>query len=132
MLFWVMVSCVQKSQKDCETCRCGHKECNKNGTVVQKEMPASHRHMHGAICDSKSIASEQLRSCWRSEAISAFILSEVRQYAAWVHLPFLELETNDIHSCPDPRPLMPITLFIPETLTERDRLRGHQQFLPDG
>lgn len=99
MLFWVTKSCLQGSQKDCEICRCGHKECNIIGTVAQKGMPASHRHMHDPICDSKFMAPEQLESSQRSGVICAGYPFRNKATHSLDTSTLLELETNDIHPC---------------------------------
>lgn len=57
------------------------------GNSAQEEMPASHRHMHNPICDSKFTAPEQPESSQGSGAICAVILSERRRHIAQIHLP---------------------------------------------
>lgn len=100
MLFWVTESCLRGSQKGCEICRCGHKECS-----ARKEMPASYRHMHEPICDSKFMAPERLESSQGSGVMCAVTLSEIWQHGARIHLcswnwrqlTFTPAETHHMH-----------------------------------
>lgn len=85
--------------------------CNINGTVAQKEMPASHRHMHHPICEPKFTAHD-----WRvaGDHKCAFVFLEIRQNSLDTST-LLGLETNDIHS-PQSRPTSALTApFIPGT-----------------
>lgn len=67
---------------------------NINGTVAQKEAPASHRHMHHPICEPKFTAHDE--GCWGSQVCFCPFGNKAKHSIDTS--TFLGLETNNFHS----------------------------------